>query len=127
MSQVIKQFLRFLIVGAVNTGVDFGIYLLLTRYLGVPYVLSTVISVGCAMGVSYLLHKAITFRNREPHSVNKVAKFLCVGLTGMAINAGIVYCGVHIFGIYDLYAKIGATLAVLIWSFLLQKIWVFEA
>lgn len=127
MKRMITQFSRFLVVGAINTGVDFGIYLVLTRIFLFPYVLSTIISVSIAIIVSYLLHKTVTFRNTEPHTANGILKFLGVSVTGLVLNASIVYAGVHILGIHDLYAKICATLIVMIWSFLLQKLWVFKA
>lgn len=127
MKRMITQFSRFLIVGGINTAIDFGIYLVLTRIFQLPFVLSTVISVSMAMMVSYLLHKTVTFRNTEPHTTNGILKFLSVSITGLALNASIVYAGVHILGIHDLYAKICATLIVMIWSFFMHKLWTFRA
>lgn len=122
-----EQFLRFLVVGVLNTGIDFGIYLVLTRIFNVSYVIATMIAVAIATIFAYLAHKKVSFRNTDPHSTAKIMKFFAVSLGGLIMNALIVYLGTHTLGIYDIYVKIVATGTVMFWSFFMHKYWTFKA
>lgn len=124
---MIEQFLRFFVVGVINTGIDFSIYVALTRLLNVPFVFATIISVTIATILAYLFHKNLTFRNTDPHTTSKVVKFFIVSFIGLCLNAGIVFFGTHILDIYDIYVKISATGVVMFWSFFMHKFWTFRA
>lgn len=127
MRRMMEQFLRFFVVGVLNTGIDFGIYVALTRLLNVPFVFATIISVTIATITAYIFHKNVTFRNIDPHSTAKIVKFFTVSLIGLFMNAGIVYFGTYILDIYDIYVKISATGVVMFWSFFMHKYWTFKA
>lgn len=124
---MIKQFIRFIFIGVLNTGIDFGIYLILTRIFNVPFVVATVIAVAIATLIAYLAHKKVTFRNTDPHSTSKLTKFFSVSFGGLLMNASIVFLGTQILGIYDIYVKIVATGVVMFWSFFMHKYWTFRA
>jgi putative flippase GtrA len=58
----VKRVLRFAVVGAVNTGVYYGLYLALRTVL--PYLVAHVISFVLAMIGSYFLNCRFTFRTK---------------------------------------------------------------
>jgi putative flippase GtrA len=123
-----KQFVRFSIVGATNTLLDFCIYLLLTR--GFPFWSEHVVgaaSVSFCFGVtsSFILNSLWTFGGQH-FKWTRCVKFFCVALGGLAWNALIIHILIQ-FGTHDIIAKLLATATVLMWNFTLQKRWTFGA
>lgn len=136
----ISQFSRFIVVGLINTGLDFGILNLLVFITGIETgmgvaVLNSV-SFSAAVVNSYFMNKYWTFGIKgETVKTTEVSKFLIVSLIGLGINSGIVY-GVTNFVTPPFLeigpvswinmAKIIATGASLIWNFMGYKFLVFK-
>ena len=59
------QFIKFNVVGIMNTAVDFGVFMILNHYLGLIYAVSQVISYSCGMVNSYFLNKFWTFQKEK--------------------------------------------------------------
>jgi putative flippase GtrA len=59
---ILGRVIRFGLVGAINTGVYYGLYLVFVQVL--PYLVAHVIAFVLAMIGSYLLNTYITFRTR---------------------------------------------------------------
>lgn len=123
-----RQFIRFCIVGAINTVVDFGVYIALTRpfpFWGSHLVLASVCSFIVAVSSSFLLNNYWTFGLRRLE-LKRSIKFVLVALGGLGWNA-LTFFVLHRLGTYDLLAKAAATGVVLAWNFTLQKKWTFKA
>jgi putative flippase GtrA len=88
MTQVAKQFTRFVVVGASNTLLSLAVYLGLLA-LGVPYPVAAAggFVVGAANG--YLLNRWWTF-SAPPASRRQVAAYLAVQVVGLLITVGVV-------------------------------------
>lgn len=75
----IIHFLKFMVVGAINFGVDAGIGSLLNGVLGVPLVIANTISYSCGVINSYVLNMFWTFKIRykffSPYTINPGRKF----------------------------------------------------
>ena len=124
----VEQGFKFLIVGVLNTGVDFGLYFLLTRLLFAS-VDSTVLAKGIsyAAGVinSYLWNRSWTFQTRDG-SWKSFLPFVLVNLIGLGINAGTLWMGLHGVGLPEFLALMLATGATLIWNFTISKFVIFR-
>ena len=140
MSPMVSQIIRFIIVGVVNTSLDFGVLNLLVIVTGIE----TGIGVGVLNSVafvvavtnSYFMNKYWTFGIQgEAAKTTEISKFLMVSLIGLGINSGIVY-GVTNF-ITPPFAQIGpvswinisklvATGVSLVWNFIGYKFFVFK-
>lgn len=117
--------LRFGLVGAVNTGVDFAILFLLARVFGLPLVAANMISTSFAMVVSYILNKNAVFKNSDKQGLAVFAAFVTVTLIGLwgiqsvvitlvaNLLAGFWSADVVLFA-----AKILATVASLVWNYI---------
>jgi len=137
---VIAQFSKFIIVGLVNTGLDFGVLNLLILLTGIETGVGIAVLNSIAFSVavvnSYFMNKYWTFGVKgEAVKTVEASKFLMVSLIGLAINSGIVY-GVTNFVIPP-FAQIGpvswvnlskmvATGVSLIWNFIGYKFIVFK-
>ena len=125
---IAHQFARFCIVGFINTGVDFGVYLLLTRFSDLwmtHLVAANVISYSCGAVSSFILNNFWTFRRDTRGLHSKSVKFLVVTAGGMLLSAAILH-GLVELGVYDLIAKAFATVCVIAWNFTLFKYWAFR-
>lgn len=135
----IKQFVKFFVVGIINTAIDFIVLnfeMLLTGITSGPYmfVLNS-ISFSVATTNSFFMNKRWTFEDKEEkQSGVKFSQFLIVSIIGITINGGIVYAVTTftnpLFGmnpqLWANVAKLFATVVSLVWNFLGYKFVVFK-
>ncbi len=141
-SKFIRQFSKFVVIGLMNTAIDFSILNLLMWqtgiYKGKWIILLNAIAFTVAVINSYFWNKYWTFRAKEADEPGEIAKefsqFIVVTLIGLAINSGIVY-GVTTFippffglslELWANLAKAAATGLSLIWNFIGYKFIVFK-
>ncbi|MFN3301640.1 MAG: GtrA family protein [Patescibacteria group bacterium] len=90
MSGTLKQFFKFLITGANNTGLDFLVLNLLMLafriYKGWPIILFNIISFSIAVTNSYLINRFWTFRLDENKKIYKTQIFLIIIIIFILIN-----------------------------------------
>lgn len=136
---IVAQLARFVVVGLINTGIDFlilNLEMYLTKITSGPGMLvQNTISFGLATINSYLLNKYWTFGDKSKKKEGiKFAQFLFVSIIGISINGGIVYLITTfippMFGInsqlWANVAKLAATAISLIWNFVGYKFIVFK-
>lgn len=121
------QFIKFNVVGIMNTAVDFGVFMILNRYLGLIYAVSQVISYSCGMVNSYFLNKFWTFQKREDFTAIEVTKFILVNLCSLGISLLVLYILQSKWSWEVLPSKVLATGFSVGVNFLGNKFWVFEA
>lgn len=124
---VLRQFTKFAFVGGINTSVDFGIYLGLTRFI--PYwsqhqVMAAIISVSVATLNSYIWNKQWTFNNTSSNHGPVFIRFLVATLLGLGLHSLVFSLALH-FGVHDILAKVSAICVVMAWNFLAYKFWAF--
>lgn len=107
-------------VGISAAIVDFGLLYILTEFGHLHYLLSATISFIAAVIVNYSLNKSWTFASSGSH-LKQFPIFLMVAVCGIIINNGILYTGVEKFDIWYIYAKIIATVVVMVWNFAWNK------
>ncbi|MFH2062826.1 MAG: GtrA family protein [bacterium] len=123
----VHEFLRFCVVGATNTGIDFGAYLALTRlfdFWSQRPVSAAAISWLLAVSSSFVLNNFWTFGRGAGGLHGRAGRFVAVaaggGILNLAVMAALIRWGAH-----DIVAKVIATVAVTAWNFFLQKKWTF--
>ncbi|MFA5076213.1 MAG: GtrA family protein [Patescibacteria group bacterium] len=125
-----KQLTKFCLIGLLNTGVDFSVYISLTRiwpFWAKNYLVANIISFLVANFFSFWVNKFWTFENREPgRFYRQYGKFLVVSLVALAIVESTLYILVEHFGFYDLLAKMVGIAISLAWSFLVHRYWTFK-
>jgi len=121
-----RQFAKFCFFGLINAGIDFLIYLALTRIFNLYFVLANVGSFTIAVTTSFLMNKKWTFRDTGGDHVKKYIKFVITNLTGLAIGTTVLYLLVTYLGFYDVTAKIVAIVIAAFWNFGASKYWTFR-
>lgn len=130
LSKKHDQKLRFALVGGLNTALDFGLLFLLV-WLGLPKIGSNYISTGVAFIFSFFMNRSFTFKS-EGEAKKQFIPFLVVTMIGIWVFQPIVILAVTSVGsIVNDYitlfaAKMLASVASLIWNFLMYKRFVFK-
>ncbi|MGB9681163.1 MAG: GtrA family protein [Minisyncoccia bacterium] len=92
---MIKQFLKFILVGVLNTFIDFGLLnllMFLTKiYTGPFYALFKGISFSVAVVNSYFLNKRWTFQSGKKIIFSEFLKFLTISCFTLFINVSTAY------------------------------------
>lgn len=139
VAKLIKQFSKFIIVGVVNTGLDFLVLNILIRLTGITagkeiFVLNT-ISFSVAVINSYFLNKYWTFQDQTSRGEPvKFSQFIAVSVVGVILNSlvltAITTSVAPLFGLgavlWANIAKLFATGISLIWNFIGYKFFVFK-
>ncbi len=120
----IGQFLLFAGVGAIGTIGHYTTLIVLVQFWAVDPVFAS--SFGFVIGamINYILNYEFTFRSKKRHA-EALKKFLIVAIIGAGINGSIMYLGVEYTNINYLIVQIAATCVVLLWNFLVNKLWTF--
>jgi putative flippase GtrA len=124
------QFIKFSLVGVLNTLVDFFVYLALTRTVGwfeENYLVANAISFGLAVTNSFFINKKWTFRDENKKGLaKKYLKFFISSLIALTAVELSMYLLVGVWGVYDLYAKFMVVVVSVGFGFGLSKLWVFR-
>ncbi|MCX6797949.1 MAG: GtrA family protein [Candidatus Falkowbacteria bacterium] len=126
------QFVKFALIGVLNTLIDFCLYFLLTRYI--PFFsyrspnlyLANGLSFLSATTFSFFANRFWTFAITKKPSVTEAGRFYIITLSGLFINSLFLYIGIKILNINDLLAKAIATIFYVLWNFGFLRTWVFR-
>ncbi len=120
------EFIRFGLVGVVNTVVDFVLFVLLYRVADIDPLLANGIAFLFAVTNSYLMNHRWTFR-RSGGSISLVAylRFVALNTGGLLIGTTAILL---LKGVMPLeFAKLIAAGLTLIWNYTCSKLFVFNA
>ena len=127
------QKVRFMIVGGANTALDFILLFLFTG-LGVDKIVANYFSTGISLIFSFFANKKFTFKHKTGSAKKQFALFLIITLVGLwVIQPIIIWFSTSTLTPYitsepiNLFiAKLIATVASLIWNYLLYSRLVFK-
>ncbi|RJO59749.1 GtrA family protein [Candidatus Parcubacteria bacterium] len=125
---IARQFSKFVIIGFVNTGLDWAVFFALTSWVDwfeLHVIAANIISFGCGFTSSFIFNRNWTFRSKDSGIQRQLAVFLGINLVGLALNStilGVVYYLTH----SRLLAKTLAVGITLFWNFLAARRWAFQ-
>lgn len=124
-----RQFVKFALVGAVNTVVDWAVFYLVMSFFGVNSQmikqLSKAISFIVSATSNYAMNRVWTFRSKNKAVAKEAGKFFTVALGGLLINQAVFYVSTGPGELKNIYGLILATAAATLWNFFLNKKWTF--
>lgn len=127
MSTSLRQFVKFSIVGGLNTAVDFGVYFSLTRWVSwfsQHLVVAAVLAMAAATVHSYLWNSFWTFQTKRTDHAVLVSKFLTVSISGFILYT-VLFSSLINFGLSDILVKVLLAGFLLLWNFVGNKWWVY--
>jgi putative flippase GtrA len=125
-NRTLLKALSFALVGLVNTGVDFVIFLLAYKGLGLPLIPANVSSWLIAVSASYVMNSTITFAAESGRRLRwrDYGKFVISGIAGLVANTATLV--IASYWIPVIGAKLLAILASFIVNFSLSHFVVFR-
>ncbi len=120
----IGQFLMFAGVGAIGTIGHYTVLIVLVQFWAVDPVFASTFGFVVGAVINYILNYHFTFQSDKQH-IEALTKFLIVATIGAGINGGIMYFGVEHTNINYLIVQVFATGIVLLWNFVVNKLWTF--
>lgn len=119
-----RQFTRFAIVGAVGTACHYIVLVLGVELAGMTPTIATTAGFCVGAWTNYQLHARFTFG--VGRSTGALSRFLLTAATGALLNMLLVHLGTDVLRAHYLLVQVLATGAVLVWNFVLSRLWVFR-
>jgi len=120
------QFVKFNIVGIINTAVTYGIYSLLV-FLGVYHQIAVVCDYSVGIVFSFFLNKHVTFKVKRKTSPSMMGRMVLSYVLILGVNMGLLWILVDSLGYNKYLSQLVALALVSILSFLAQKYFVFTS
>lgn len=119
---------RFVVVGVLNTLVDFLVFLLCNKVIGIHYTVSQ--GIGYSFGVlnSFTFNKLWTFesRNTKKKTAMEFLRFIMINAVSLGVSIYGISLLVEHFQINVLVSKVMVTLVAQLINYLGYKVWVFR-
>lgn len=123
MDKLIKQILKFGIVGGLAFIIDYGIFALLTQVFNVYHLIAQIISFSISLIFNYYASIKFVF-DAKKQGVKEITTFIIFSLIGLGINEILLYIGVDIMHFHELIIKLLATIIVMVFNFITRKIFI---
>ncbi len=133
MKQILKKHeskVRFALIGGINTAIDFGILFLL-HSLGINKYIANIVSTSIAFVFSFFANRTFTFKSKGS-AKKQFIPFLIATLSGLWILQPVIIWAAQkpldnldeALGLF--IAKLLATIASLVWNYILYSRFVFK-
>lgn len=121
----INKFIKFGLVGVLNTLINWIIFAVL-NFVGVYYIVANVIAYAIATANSYIWNSKWVFKYNGKDKKETTIKFVILNLIGLALNTAILYFLVDILLFNKLIGLVITTVIVMVINYIVNKIWVFK-
>jgi putative flippase GtrA len=120
------RFAAFVLVGGFCLAVNTVVLWLLTSWLGLHYLASTVIAFASITPLGFLLNKVITFRTRREHARIELPRYFAAMAASFGANLGLMYLLVSVLGMWYLAASILVAVTLVVCNFVTSDRWSFR-
>ncbi len=123
MEKLVRQFMKFGVVGLIAFAIDYGLMVALTELAGINYLVSATISFTVSVVFNYVASMRYVFTHKEGLSRRReFIIFVVLSVVGLGLNDLLMWIGTSLWDISYLIVKIGATALVTIYNFITRKI-----
>lgn len=127
MLKLLKSVFTYAIVGFSGTLVDWLIYWILAKKIGLYYLASTVIAIVIATFANWLLGRLIAFRNAERKNLaTEILSIYAVGAVGIGLNTLLMYIIHGVFGLNDMFSKVLASFLVFFYNYSIRTFVIYK-
>jgi putative flippase GtrA len=119
------QFIKFAIVGVLNSAIQYLVFLFLYSLTGTQYLLASIIGYVAGMINSYILNRKWTFGSRNQKLLTELSRFVAVNLISLGVNLGLLFLLVSTGVMVPQWAQVLAIAGSTLVNFVLNKIWTF--
>lgn len=122
-----KQFVKFGLVGVLNTAVQFVVFYFLFRQFHMPMMVASGLGYVAGIVNSYLINRVWTFEVKEKKQAGEFMRFVAVNIVSMGVNLGALKLLVVYGGLLPELAQVLAIGASLVVNFIGNKWWTFRS
>ena len=126
MKRIFFQFIKFGLVGTINTVVSYLIYIFLV-ILHFHYIFSTIIGYIGSLAVGYFLNRVWVFKAYTVNINKSIFKFCITYGSSLLLNLCCMYTWVNILKISQIVAPFISLFITIPFNFILNKCWTFKA
>jgi putative flippase GtrA len=119
------QFVKFAVVGVLNSAIQYLVFLFLYSFTGTQYLLASIIGYVAGMTNSYILNRRWTFESRNQKLLTELSRFVAVNLVSLGVNLGLLYLLVSTRVMIPQRAQVVAIVGSTLVNFVLNKVWTF--
>lgn len=119
------QFLRYFFVGGSAAVVDLLSFAFFTEEMGFHYLVSAIFAYGLGLFWNYILCIFWVFESKHGR-FTEIKRIILVAIGGLLWTEILLYVLVETYDLHHLFAKIIALWIVLIWNFVMRKLYVFR-
>lgn len=124
MNKLVKQLIKFGIVGGIAFLIDYSLLYILTEFIGIYYLYSSIISFTVSLIFNYILSTKWVFDVNHKQTLKDLIIFVILSIIGLGINQLVMYITVELMHVYYMLSKIGSTAIVMIYNFITRKIFI---
>ena len=124
MNRLLKQIIKFGVVGFTAFLIDYSLLYIFTEYFGIYYLYSSIISFTVSLIYNYILSIKWVFDVTKKQTAKEITIFVILSIMGLGINQLVMYVMVEWLKIYYMITKIVATGIVMVWNFVTRKIFI---
>ena len=123
--QRFRNLILYGIIGSFTSALDSAVFTLLSKYIGIHYIVANCISVLIGISTSFALNRSINFKVKDKTG-KRFLIFLTVGLCGLLLSNVILYVGIDMLSGDELIVKLASIVLVVGFQFILNKFITFK-
>lgn len=120
-----KTFSRFVMIGALSSGVQYLIMFVLIREAQMQAVTASDIGFVVSASANFLMNARLNFRSKAPY-LSTAPRFFATASAGLGINSAVLFM-LGSVGIQIAVAQILTTGVVMFWNYIVNALWTFKA
>ncbi len=122
----IRQFLLYVVVGAIATVVEWVCFWVLNNALHLHYVPATCLAFVVSTFANWLAGRLLLFKETDKSLGAELVQIYATSIAGLLMNLAIMWVAVEHVGLDAMIAKIVATGIVFFWNFLVRKLLIYK-
>ena len=123
--QRFRNLILYGIIGSFTSALDFAVFTMLSKYIGIHYIVANCISVLIGISTSFALNRSINFKVKDKTG-KRFLIFLTVGLCGLLLSNLILYVGIDMLSGDELIVKLASIVLVVGFQCILNKFITFK-
>ena len=122
MKELIKQIIKFGIVGVIATIIDLGIYYVCYHFIGIDYKIANILGFSVSVIFNYLVSVRYVFNvNKDKDPKRNFILFIIFSVIGLLLNELILIICVSKLHLHEMLGKVIATGLVMVYNFITRK------
>ena len=123
--QRFRNLILYGIIGSFTSALDFAVFTMLSKYIGIHYIVANCISVLIGISTSFALNRSINFKVKDKTG-KRFLIFLTVGVCGLLLTNEILYVGIDLLSGDELIVTLAYIVLVVGFPFILNKLITFK-